>query len=151
MPASLLRNTHITVLLRYCGSVLKGFSSTFTEHLKMYLCLIIIFIASTWRYRWTTVWAITSFCSFSMSTSKNSMLRRSVAVNILPAESAPAASASNSVAIPSQNWPAAIRSFALSFSYNIHLYVNLIDNGFIKIMFYNGIWFKIQLNFGFSN
>lgn len=70
----------------------------------------------TCKYLCTTVCAITSFCSFSMSTSRNSVFLRSVAVKIRPAESAPAAKASNSVAIASHCLPALIRSFARSFS-----------------------------------
>jgi len=70
----------------------------------------------TCRYLCTTVCAMTSFCSFSINTSKNSTFRRSVAVRIRPAESAPAASASSSAAIVSHCFAAAIRSLARSFS-----------------------------------
>lgn len=59
---------------------------------------------------------MTSFCSFSMSTSKNSVFLRSMAVRIRPADSDPAAKANNSVAMDSQCFPAAIKSLALSFS-----------------------------------
>ena len=72
--------------------------------------------AHTCRYLCTTVCAMTSFCSFSINTSKNSIFRRSVAVRMRPAESAPAASASSSAAIVSHCFAAAIRSFARSFS-----------------------------------
>lgn len=44
------------------------------------------------------------------------MFLLSVAVRMCPAESAPAASANNSVAIASHCFPAAIRSLARSFS-----------------------------------
>lgn len=73
---------------------------------------------NSWRYRCTTVCAITSFCSFSISTSKNSTFLRSIEVRILPAESAPAAKASSSVAIVSHCLPAAIKSLARSFSFS---------------------------------
>lgn len=62
------------------------------------------------------MWAITSFCSFSIKTSRNSIFLLSVAVRMCPADSAPAASASSSVAIASHCFPAAIRSLARSFS-----------------------------------
>lgn len=68
---------------------------------------------------------MTSFCSFSIRTSKNSVFRRSVAVRILPAESAPAASAKSSVAIVSHCLPAAIKSLARSFSYKNNLTIQL--------------------------
>lgn len=76
---------------------------------------------------------MTSFCSFSINTSKNSIFLLSVAVSICPAESAPAAKANNSVAIASHCFPAAIKSLARSFS--CKKYAKMSELHIIKINF----------------